>query len=151
MYYFLDLESNAPLIFVTSIAVIYTLYGGLYSIAATHILQLFFIFIGLLISIIFAYNDEAVKSISERKVDLIGKINEVDAGTYVDLALKLILGSIPYQVYFQRVLSARTESIAVKESLLASAGCMIVGVLPILAGLIAKMTGWIYSSNSAIS
>lgn len=43
----LDLSNNVSIIVSAAIAVVYTLFGGLYSVAYTDVVQLFCIFIGL--------------------------------------------------------------------------------------------------------
>ena len=42
----------------------------------------------------------------------VGEVKTVDIGYYIDNMLILIFGGIPWQVYFQRVLSAKTEKSA---------------------------------------
>ena len=55
--------------------------------------------------------------------------------------LLLIFGGIPWQVYFQRVLSSKTSSGAQKLSFVAGVGCIIMAIPPALIGAIAKNTG----------
>lgn len=62
-------------------------------------------------------------------------------GYYIDLMLVLIFGGIPWQVYFQRVLSAKTEKSAMYLSYIAAIGCFLAGIPPIIIGAIAKSTG----------
>jgi high affinity choline transporter 7 len=77
----------------------------------------------------------------ETKKDWIGTLKLVDVGYYVDLMLVLIFGGIPWQVYFQRVLSAKTEKSAMYLSYIAAVGCFLAGIPPIMIGAIAKSTG----------
>lgn len=67
--------------------------------------------------------NSAVTNIFETKKDWIGTLKPVDYGYYVDLMLVLIFGGIPWQVYFQRVLSAKTEKSAMYLSYIAAFGC----------------------------
>jgi hypothetical protein len=62
-------------------------------------------------------------------------------GYYIDLMLVFVLGGIPWQVYFQRVLSSKTEKSARYMSFLAAIGCILAGIPPIMIGAIAKTTG----------
>ena len=55
--------------------------------------------------------------------------------------LVFVLGGIPWQVYFQRVLSSKTEKSAMYMSFLAAIGCILAGIPPIMIGAIAKTTG----------
>lgn len=86
-------------------------------------------------------NHKAVKSIFETKDQWIGTVPKVEIGYYIDLMLVLIFGGIPWQVYFQRVLSAKSEKSAMYLSYIAAIGCFSAGIPPILIGAIAKSTG----------
>eukprot|EP00058_Branchiostoma_floridae_P017827 XP_002603316.1 hypothetical protein BRAFLDRAFT_71390 [Branchiostoma floridae] len=59
----LELEINTAVIISAAIAVFYTLFGGLYSVAYTDVIQLFCIFVGLWISIPFALTNPLVSEI----------------------------------------------------------------------------------------
>lgn len=56
--------------------------------------------------------------------------------------LVLIFGGIPWQVYFQRVLSARTEKGAMYLSYIAAIGCFIMAIPSVIIGAIAKSADW---------
>ena len=77
---------------------VYTLVGGLSSVAYTDVLQLAFVFIGLTISIPFAWNHEAVKPITYDSQDWIGKVEIEYIMNYADIMLVFIFGGIPWQV-----------------------------------------------------
>jgi high affinity choline transporter 7 len=86
----------------------------------------------------------AVKNVWEHRSEWIGEVKPIDYGLYVDLMLVLIFGGIPWQVYFQRVLSAKTEKSAMYLSYIAALGCFIAGIPPIIIGAIAKSTGMFF-------
>lgn len=52
-----------------------------------------------------------------------------------------ILGGIPWQVYFQRVLSASSATYAQVLSFLAAFGCLVMAVPSVLIGAIGASTG----------
>ena len=56
--------------------------------------------------------------------------------------LLLIFGGIPWQVYFQRVLSSKTSAGAQKLSFIAGVGCILMAIPPALIGAIARNTDW---------
>ena len=58
---------------------------------------------------------------------------------YADYFLLLTFGGIPWQVYFQRVLSSKSAATAEILSYLAAFGCIIMAVPPVLIGGIAKV------------
>jgi len=124
------------------IAIFYTWVGGLYSVAYTDVVQLGCIAIGLVISIPFAWTHEAVSPITWNSQDWIGEIGEGYNGYYADYMLLLTFGGIPWQVYFQRVLSSKTAAGAELISYVAAFGCILMAVPPILIGAIAKSTDW---------
>jgi hypothetical protein len=64
-----------------------------------------------------------------------------DYGIYVDNMLILIFGGIPWQVYFQRVLSAKSEKSAMYLSYVAAIGCLLSGIPPAIIGMIGKAAG----------
>ena len=88
----------------------------------------------------FAATHKAVTNVAETKSEWIGEVKSIDIGYYIDLMLVLIFGGIPWQVYFQRVLSAKTEKSAMYLSYIAAIGCFVAGIPPIIIGAIAKST-----------
>jgi high affinity choline transporter 7 len=137
----MDIDDRISIIISAAVVFVYTLFGGLYSVAYTDVVQLFCIFFGLILAIPFAYSNSAVSDLSVTKDLWIGTVDPVDYGMYIDLFLVLVFGGIPWQVYFQRVLSARTEQTAMYLSYAAAFGCFIAGIPPILIGAIAKSAG----------
>ncbi|XP_061506774.1 high-affinity choline transporter 1 [Anopheles gambiae] len=138
----IDMEQETSVILSACIAVFYTLFGGLYSVAYTDVIQLFCIFIGLWMCIPFAWANDHVKSLSSMDVDWIGEIGEGYTWFYLDYGLLLIFGGIPWQVYFQRVLSSKTAGRAQILSYVAAFGCILMAIPPVLIGAIAKATPW---------
>lgn len=64
-------------------------------------------------------------------------MESVNTGVYTDSFLLLIFGGIPWQVYFQRVLSAKTAKATRYLSFLGAIGCLIMSVPSVLIGAIA--------------
>ncbi|MCL4143438.1 UNVERIFIED_CONTAM: hypothetical protein GTU68_066654 [Idotea baltica] len=143
----LNLESTISVVVSSAIAVSYTLFGGLAAVAYTDVVQLFCLFFGLWLTIPFAINHDAVGSMSLNATDWIGSI---EAGSYVwgewtDIYILLLFGGIPWQVYFQRILSARSSRQAQLFSIFASLGCIVMAIPAFIIGIIAKATGNITS------
>uniref|UniRef100_A0A8B9HPJ1 Solute carrier family 5 member 7 n=1 Tax=Astyanax mexicanus TaxID=7994 RepID=A0A8B9HPJ1_ASTMX len=142
-----DININMSVMISALIAIFYTLVGGLYSVAYTDVVQLFCIFIGLWISVPFALANPAVSDIgvtAVRKVfqtPWLGKIEPADGWMWADNFCLLMLGGIPWQVYFQRVLSASSASYAQVLSFLAAFGCLVMAVPSVLIGAIGASTG----------
>ncbi|XP_054746897.1 high-affinity choline transporter 1 [Anastrepha obliqua] len=138
----IDMDHRTSVILSSCIAIFYTLFGGLYSVAYTDVIQLFCIFIGLWMCIPFAWANDHVKSLSSMEVDWIGHVDPTKQWFYIDYGLLLIFGGIPWQVYFQRVLSSKTAGRAQLLSYVAAAGCILMAIPPVLIGAIAKATAW---------
>ncbi|XP_014784668.1 high-affinity choline transporter 1 [Octopus bimaculoides] len=139
----LELDTNISIIVSACIAIFYTLFGGLYSVAYTDVLQLFFIFLGLWISLPFAMTHKAAHNIAINATT--NWIKSVDAkyiGSYTDSYLLLIFGGIPWQAYFQRVLSSKSAFKAKMLSYIAAFGCIIMALPAILFGAVAASTDW---------
>ena len=83
----------------------------------------------------------AVKSMSSEHNDWFGELHAYQFGQYLDYMLLLILGGVPWQVYFQRVLSAKSAMKAQVLSYVAAFGCIIMAVPPMIVGAVARVTG----------
>ncbi|XP_061181009.1 high-affinity choline transporter 1-like isoform X1 [Saccostrea echinata] len=139
----IDSDVKTSIIVSACIAVFYTLFGGLYSVAYTDVVQLFCIFFGLWITIPFAMTNEHVGDIAVNASSLwIKSIDPQYTGVYIDGMLLLIFGGIPWQVYFQRVLSAKSAFNAKILSYVAGVGCIVMAIPSVLIGAIATTTDW---------
>ncbi|XP_046657306.1 high-affinity choline transporter 1-like [Daphnia pulicaria] len=137
-----DIDVNISVILSACIAIFYTLFGGLYSVAYTDVIQLFFIFFGLWVSIPFAMTNSAVSSIAPSEVDWVGTLEPQYYGQYFDYGMLLVFGGIPWQAYFQRVLSSKSASRAQILSYVAAIGCVVMALPSVLIGAVAKATNW---------
>lgn len=88
----------------------------------------------------FAWMNPLVQPLSSLEVDWIGHVNSNEWWFYLDNGLLLIFGGIPWQVYFQRVLSSKTAGRAQLLSYVAAAGCILMAIPSVLIGAIAKGT-----------
>ena len=73
--------------------------------------------------------------------DWFGVLHGYQFAQYTDLFLLLILGGVPWQVYFQRVLSSKSGAKAQLLSYVAAFGCVIMAIPPIIIGAVARVTG----------
>ncbi|XP_070770902.1 high-affinity choline transporter 1-like [Enoplosus armatus] len=151
-----DININMSVVISALIAIFYTLVGGLYSVAYTDVVQLFCIFLGLWISVPFAMSNPAVSDISVSAKEVIyqspwlGKIEPEDKWLWADNFCLLMLGGIPWQVYFQRVLSASSATYAQVLSFLAAFGCLVMAVPSVLIGAIGASTDWNQTTYGSI-
>ncbi|XP_034417942.1 high-affinity choline transporter 1-like [Cyclopterus lumpus] len=151
-----DININMSVVISAMIAIFYTLVGGLYSVAYTDVVQLFCIFLGLWISVPFALSNPAVSDISVTAKEVIyqspwlGKIEPEDKWLWADNFCLLMLGGIPWQVYFQRVLSASSATYAQVLSFVAAFGCLVMAIPSVLIGAIGASTDWNQTSYGSL-
>ncbi|XP_053169022.1 high affinity choline transporter 1 isoform X2 [Hemicordylus capensis] len=72
----------------------------------------------------------------------LGSVKTLDIYTWIDNFLLLMLGGIPWQAYFQRVLSSSSAMYAQVLSFLAAFGCLVMALPAILIGAIGASTAW---------
>ncbi|XP_061485600.1 high affinity choline transporter 1-like [Rhineura floridana] len=144
----LDIQDYLAIILSACTVILYTLLGGLYSVAYTDVIQLAFITVSLWICIPFAIMNSATESISYTaasnsfQAPWIGKVEMQYVGRWLDDFLYLVLGGIPWQTYFQRVLSASSSREGRLISYLSGVGCFVMAIPSVLIGAVAASTDW---------
>lgn len=146
----LDLESS--IILSAVIAIAYTALGGLWAVALTDVIQMALLLIGLFITVPYALDyvggwDTAWTAYQVKFGAAATLLPSKEAlGSYYwnwwDFALLLMFGGIPWQVYFQRVLSAKDENTARNLSILAGVICLIAAIPPIMIGVVGSVADW---------
>lgn len=148
----LGLELQAAIIISAGIAIAYTAIGGLWAVALTDIIQLSLLLVGLVLVLPFAADH--LGGLGNLWEDYSNKFgaqatllpSQAALGDYYwvwwDYALLLIFGGIPWQVYFQRVLSAKTAATAVKLSIFAGFVCLLAAIPATLIGMVGAVTDW---------
>lgn len=142
----LGLDIQTAIVLSAIIAIAYTAIGGLWAVALTDVVQLFFLLIGLIVIIPFATKgvggwENAWAAYQEKMGDLATFFpTKNNLGNYYfnwwDNMLLLIFGGIPWQVYFQRVLSSKNTQTAVRLSVIAGVVCMLAAIPAIMIGII---------------
>nr|WP_240511841.1 sodium:solute symporter family protein [Paludifilum halophilum] len=157
----LGLDFTTSIILSAAIAVAYTVVGGLWSVVYTDVLQFGIIIVGLYLVVPFALGETGgfaqnwsnyvtgMEQMGSNFSSLIPPLDgwkDPDWGPYYwnwwDSALLLIFGGIPWQVYFQRVLSAKSEKTAMWLSILAGFWAIIAAIPAALIGVIGFNTDW---------
>ncbi|XP_034019840.1 high-affinity choline transporter 1-like [Thalassophryne amazonica] len=144
----MDINSTLAVTVSAAVAVVYTLMGGLYSVAYTDVIQLIFIFLGLWLCVPFILTSPLLPTVTTAAVSKLyqepwlGKVQLEDAGAWIDNLLLLVIGSICYQSLYQRILSTATDTQAKVTLYASSAICLILGIPSIVIGAVAASTDW---------
>jgi solute carrier family 5 (high affinity choline transporter), member 7 len=153
----LGLSFTVSIIFSAIVAIAYTVVGGLWAIAHTDVLQLSIMFFGLILVLPFAFAnvggfETSFANYSANMQGLMSPIppltgwNDPEWGnsywSWWDYTLLLIFGGIPWQIYFQRVLSAKDENVAMWLSIWAGFLCFLCAIPPALIGIAGFSADW---------
>ncbi|RNI26338.1 sodium:solute symporter family protein [Rufibacter latericius] len=127
------------------LVVLYTYFGGMWSVSITDYLQTIMIILGLLIVTWWVMREKPFSEVTatlppdfyritpKTGTSLTGWLN------YLALWITIGLGSIPQQDVFQRVMSSKSEKVAVSASLLAAFLYVTIALLPLILAIYAKV------------
>lgn len=144
----LDVKGYVAIVISSCTVITYTLLGGLYSVAYTDVIQLIFMVLSLWTCVPFALMNPATENIAYTAVHelyqapWIGKLDPEYTARWLDDLVYLALGSIAWQVYFQRVLAASSTSQAQLTSYIAGFICAVMAIPSVLIGAVAASTDW---------
>lgn len=130
-------SQSAGMMIGMGIVLIYTLFGGMWSVALTDFMQMIMIVIGLVIISIFvagkAGGAEVVigHAAANNKFDFWPEFNFVGIMTFVGALVTMMLGSVPQQDVFQRVMSAKDEKTAVRGTVIGGSLYFLLAFFPI--------------------
>ncbi|KAK9541296.1 hypothetical protein VZT92_001353 [Zoarces viviparus] len=153
----LDLPYSVSVWISTAVVIVYTLLGGLYSVAYTDIIQVILIFITMSVCLPFVLINPNHVDITQTALNntfqapWIGKLERKFAWTAIDTFLYLTLGSLGTQAFHQRILSATSTSAARTACFVGSFTVIIFGIPPILIGAVAASTDWNLTSYGSPS
>ncbi|KAK6486512.1 high-affinity choline transporter 1-like [Huso huso] len=131
-----------------SVAILYTLLGGLYSVAYTDVIQLFLIVVSLWLCVPFLMLNPASTDIVNTAVNNVyqapwlGKIDLTDLWRWLDDFFLLALSGVCYQCFYQRLLAASSSAQAQKMCYAAGVLCFFLGFPSVLIGAVAASTDW---------
>ena len=147
----LHLDLTTAILISAVVVTAYTIVGGMWSVAYTDVLQLGLIPLGLLAALPFALDKAGGLSACmstftagrESALALLPPLHAHGDWTapsivaWWDMTLMLILGGIPWNCYFQRVLSCETPAKARQHSILAGVATSSLTIPPALLGMAA--------------
>ncbi|AWP06315.1 putative high-affinity choline transporter 1-like [Scophthalmus maximus] len=141
----------------SAVAIIYTLLGGLYSVAYTDIIQLSLAFLSLWLCVPFLLFNSTSANIAQTAFNhtfqepWVGSLELDKVWNGIDDFLLLALGSVSFQCFHQRTLSASSSQTAQLTCYAAPLMIAILGIPPVLVGAVAASTDWnltLYGSPS---
>jgi len=125
----------------SGLVVFYTYLGGMWSVSLTDFVQSISIVIGLLVATIHILSDIPMQAILIRAESKHFQITPEPSYsgwvTYLSAWIVVGLGSIPQQDLFQRVMSAKSESVAKRAAFLSSILYLFFSLFPLFLGLVA--------------
>ncbi|XP_057705633.1 high-affinity choline transporter 1-like [Corythoichthys intestinalis] len=144
----LDLSYAHCIWISATISIIYTLLGGLFSVAYTDIVQLTLMFFGLWLCIPFLLMNTYSVDITTTALNFtyqapwVTSVESDRMWQWIDQMFLLIFGNLACQDYYQRILSASSSATARMISFIAAPVILIFSIPPILIGAIAASTDW---------
>ena len=139
-----DLSLTEGILISSAIVVFYTFLGGMWAISITDFIQTTMIVVGLLwVAIMIAQEAGGVSAIiaqsPEESFQFFPDSNPISWINYLGAWIILGLGSIPSQDIYQRVMSSKSEKVAVQSTYLAGGFYLSFGLLPLFIALGAKV------------
>ncbi|MGA1383060.1 MAG: sodium:solute symporter family protein, partial [Burkholderiaceae bacterium] len=139
------ISMNQGMLIGASVVLLYTLVGGMWSVAATTFVQMIVIVVGLLIVTSMAGEMAGgiplviEKAATEGKFDWLPSLDAVDMLGWIAALLTMALGSIPQQDVFQRVNSSKNEFIAVWATTLGGVAYFFFAAVPLFLAYTANI------------
>ena len=161
----LEIDLTTAILMSAVVVTLYTMAGGMWAVAYTDAFQLALVAIGLAVALPVALGAVgglgaawgAYQAARPDAAVLLPLALSPVAGpltasaplwtrqsivSWWDVSIMLMLGGIPWNCYFQRVLSCRTPTAAVRHSILAGLLTIVLTVPPLLLGLVAFAYPW---------
>jgi len=138
----LDLNLATGIVISAAVVTLYTMVGGMWAVAYTDAFQLVLVGVGLAVALPFALS--AAGGIGHAWDVYQAVPHEVSLSTvsWWDASIMLMLGGVPWNCYFQRVLSCQSPRAAQAHSLLSGVMTIALTIPPLLMGLVAFAYVW---------
>jgi Na+/proline symporter len=138
-----DISLSTGIVISAGIVVFYTFLGGMWAISITDFIQTTLIVVGLIwVAILVSQKAGGVmpilESAPEGSFQFFPDANPISWLNYVGAWMIIGLGSIPSQDIYQRVMSAKSERVALRSTYLAGGFYVTIGLLPLFIALGAK-------------
>ena len=138
----LDLDLTTGIVISAAVVTIYTMAGGMWAVAYTDAFQLLLVGVGLAVALPYALSAAGGISHAWSVYQAAPHATSFSTVSWWDLSVMLMLGGVPWNCYFQRVLSCRTPRAAQAHSILSGLMTIVLTIPPLLMGLVAFAYVW---------
>jgi len=139
------ISTHQGMLIGAGVVLIYTLFGGMWSVALTTFVQMIVIVIGLLLVANNAAEQAGgvasviAKASAEGKFDFLPTFDPIDMLGWIAALLTMALGSIPQQDVFQRVNASKNETVAVWGTTLGGVAYFFFAAVPLFLAYTANI------------
>ncbi len=139
------ISMNQGMLIGAAVVLVYTLFGGMWSVAATTFVQMIVIVVGLLIVTSMAgemaggMSTVISKAAAEGKFEWLPSLDMLDMLGWIAALLTMALGSIPQQDVFQRVNASKSERVAVWATTLGGVAYFFFAAIPLFLAYAATL------------
>lgn len=149
----LNMDLTSAILLSAVIVTFYTMLGGMWAVAYTDAFQLILIPIGLIVALPFVFDHVGGFKNAWEQYGIIkgeaasflpplatnGFWKTAGITSWWDTSAMLVLGGIPWNCYFQRVLSSKTPNSARLQSIIAGVATILLTIPPLLLGIVAAV------------
>jgi high affinity choline transporter 7 len=138
----LDLDLTTGIVISAAVVTIYTMAGGMWAVAYTDAFQLLLVGAGLAVALPYALAAAGGIGHAWSVYQAAPHAASFSTVSFWDVSMMLMLGGVPWNCYFQRVLSCRTPQAAQANSILSGLMTIALTIPPLLLGLVAFSYAW---------
>ena len=138
----LDLNLATGIVISAAVVTLYTMAGGMWAVAYTDAFQLLLVGVGLAAALPFALTAAGGVSHAWEVYQAAPHAPSLTSVSWWDVSIMLMLGGVPWNCYFQRVLSCRSPRAAQAHSILSGLMTIALTIPPLLMGLVAFAYAW---------
>jgi high affinity choline transporter 7 len=138
----LDLDLATGIVISAAVVTLYTMAGGMWAVAYTDAFQLALVGIGLALALPYALSAAGGLNHVWAVYQAAPHAPAYSSVPWWDVSIMLMLGGVPWNCYFQRVLSCRSPRAAQAHSILSGVMTIALTIPPLLMGLVAFAYVW---------
>ena len=138
----LDLNLATGIVISAAVVTLYTMAGGMWAVAYTDAFQLLLVAVGLAAALPFALSAAGGLSHVWAVYQAAPHAPALSSVAWWDASVMLMLGGVPWNCYFQRVLSCRSPRAAQAHSIISGVMTIVLTIPPLLMGLVAFAYVW---------